>query len=351
VRNAFDSNFLWERIRLLPKVELHLHLEGSIRRSLYLSLAKKYGVEEDSESVPGDPVGRDIFDYQDFAGFMDCFRQVCSVLKQPVDLINAASALFDDLMAQNVLYAEIFLSPILYPMLMDWSVFEVLPEIHREALRRKERNGFECRFLFDSVRQWGPEAMQETLALAEQFRQYGVIGIGVGGDEGLVPAKELAPFFEQARQAGFHTTAHAGESQGPGSVGETLRYLRPERIGHGLHAAEDPALLWRLREKGTVLDISLTSNLRTGVCRDMATHPLSIFRENRIPFTINTDDPGIFDTDLTRELCLAAELLQWTEEDVHACQLRAAQSCFLDSEEKSRLIKRLNAGFAELASC
>lgn len=337
-----------EQVSLLPKVELHLHLEGSIRRPLYLALAKKNEMDPPDDVSLFDTADDSAYDYQDFDGFMDCFRQVCSVLKRPEDLVRAASSLFDDLMAQRVLYAEIFLSPIIYPALLDWTIFEALPAIHREAMRRKERSGFDCRFLFDSVRQWGPEAMQETLALAEQCREWGVVGIGVGGDEGSVPARELAPFFEEARRIGLHTTAHAGESQGPESVGETIRHLRPERIGHGIQAAKDPAILWRLREKGTVLDISLTSNLRTGVWDDLSTHPIGIFRKNRIPFTINTDDPGIFDTDLTREICLAAELLQWTEEDIRDSQMLAARSSFLEEEDKESLVRRLDQSFDDL---
>ena len=329
-----------DRIRALPKVELHLHLEGSLRPSLLRFLAHKNSV---SLPPPGSGGEEILYSFEDFTGFLTSFRQVCRLLCRPEDLVCVAAALFDELIAENILYAEIFLSPVIYPTL-GWSVMDAMPEIHAAAREREKQSGLECRFLFDSVRQWGRKAMEETVRLAEECRPWGVVGIGIGGDESSTPASELADLFHWARKNGLHTTAHAGEIGGAGNVRETWEQLQPERIGHGLGAVEDPRLLEELKRSKTTLDLCLTSNRRTGAWKELTTHPIVVFYKNQVPFTINTDDPGIFATSLSRELKQAFELLSAQGMKVGQLIRQAVAASFLDEDQKTLLLNRLEGG-------
>ncbi len=327
-------------IRTLPKIELHLHLEGSVGPDLLETLARKNRVD-----LPLGPSGsaENFYRFRDFPGFLDCFRRVCQVLRSPEDLVLVAENLFAELIRQKVIYAEIFLSPVIYPTL-GWSVREAMPAIHAAALAAEKRSGLVCRFLFDSVRQWGRKAMEDTAALAEECRCWGVAGIGLGGQEDSVPARDFEDIFDWASGRQLLAAVHAGETGGPENVREALQYLHPRRIGHGLGAAADPALLEELKQKGILVDVCLTSNLRTGVWTDLPSHPVHRFYQAGVPFSLNTDDPGIFGTSLGREIALAADLLSLDLPAVQKIMRRSAEAAFLPPDQKSALLSMTGVG-------
>lgn len=331
-------------IREIPKVELHLHLEGSLRPDLLRRLARK----NDIPLPPPDDAGEEpAYRYANFLEFLECFKTACSVLKTPEDLAVAAESLFDELIEQHVLCAEVFLSPVIHER-RGISTVEVMRLLHSLAEEKRRRHGLCCLFLFDSVRQWGIESCQRSAQLAEQCQPWGVTGIGIGGDEASIPASAFAPTFERAKRAGLHLTVHAGEACGAQSIHDTLTHLKPERIGHGIRAVEDPALLQHLQDAGVTLDISLTSNLRTGVWPDLETHPVRRIHEAGVSLTLNTDDPALFFTTLTEEYAKGARLLALDEGGVQQLVEGALQASFLDEEDRAALGRCLDAEFSRL---
>lgn len=330
-----------EWLQRIPKVELHLHLEGSIRPALLRKLAAKNSIPLppfDSASLIEEPAYR----YGSFLEFLDCFKTACSVLLSPDDVALAADDLFDSLIRQNILYAEIFLSPVIHER-KGVSTVATMRLIQELADRKRRAHGFRCQFLFDAVRQWGVESCAYNAELAEACLVFGVAGIGIGGDESALPAAAFSQIYRRAKAAGLKLTTHAGEYAGPASVWDAIFHLQPERIGHGIRAIEDPLLLEEIRNRGITLDISLTSNLRTGVCSNLQDHPVRKINAAGVPFTLNTDDPALFSTTLGHELMLGSSLLDLESTDVENLMMTALNASFLRPEEKARLAAGLRA--------
>jgi len=338
-------SLIW--LRQIPKVELHLHLEGSIQPSLLRQLAAK-------NSVPLPPLGsagetrEPAYRYDNFIQFLDCFKTACSTIHSPEDLAIAADVLFDTLIHENVRYTEIFISPVIHER-KGISTYESMKLIHAVAEQKRRNHGFRCQFLFDAVRQWGVESCALNARLAEACSKWGIVGIGIGGDESSLPAQAFSQVFQRARAAGLRLTAHAGEHAGPESVREALRHLHPERIGHGIRAADDPQLLDVLLKSGITLDISLTSNLRTSVCLKYEDHPIKKIHAAHVPFTLNTDDPALFDTTISQELLLGSTLLGLECEAVAELMIRALHSSFLPGSEKDRMADSFRSDFRKLS--
>ena len=326
-----ESLEVW--VQQIPKIELHLHLEGSIRPHLLRVLAEKNGVylppqDENDE----DPAYR----YSTFLEFLQCFKTACSVLKTPEDIALVAENHFDELIRQNVVHSEIYLSPVIHER-NGISTLETMRLVSEIAKQKHRNHGFRCLFLFDGVRQWGVESFALTVKLAEECQPWGVAGIGIGGDEASIPAVEFTSIFQRAKDAGLHRTVHAGEACGKESVEEALNTLKPERIGHGIRAADEPLLLKRIRDEGVTLDMSLTSNYKTGVCPSMAEHPISKIWKAGVSLTLNTDDPALFATDLTSEYLLGSQLLGLDRSGIAHLVRGALRSSFLPAAEKATL--------------
>ncbi|HEV2388436.1 MAG TPA: adenosine deaminase [Candidatus Acidoferrales bacterium] len=290
----------------LPKAELHLHLEGSMAPETVVRLAARYGVAVEAAEVAQRYCSRD------FAGFLDAFRWVTSFLRAPEDYRLVAGELIRRLSEQNVVYAEITLSAGVM-LRRGQDVAENLGAV-RDAARQASARGLRVQWILDAVRQFGPEAAMEAARWAVRLAGEDVVAFGIGGDELAIPAREFAPVFDFVRAAGLHALAHAGEIGGPEIVREALDRLSPARIGHGLGALHDPGLMDRLAGEGLPLEICPTSNLRTGaLARQLGAgragldrHPLKLFFDRGLRVTLSTDDPAMFETDLTAEYRAAA---------------------------------------------
>ncbi len=181
-------------------------------------------------------------------------------------------------------------------------------------------------------RTYGPEACQVELEAALKFARSGVVGIDLAGDEARHPAAQFRPHFQQARQAGLRLTAHAGEFAGAASVKETILELQPDRLGHAVHAADDPAVMDLLAASGIAVECCPTSNLLTGAVKDLRSHPLPLFLRQGVCATINTDDPGLFGgITLEHEYCLASEEMGLTDADLARVQENGRKAAFTDS--------------------
>ncbi len=321
----------------LPKVELHLHLEGAIPMPCLWTLVGKYGGHPDTPTVEALEAK---FQFRDFDHFIDTWVWKNQFLREYEDFTLVATEIAKDLVSQNVLYVEAFYSP------GDFRQLGLEPQRITEAIRLGLRRvpEIEVALITDLIRDQGPESAARTLdVIAEIREEFGVIGIGIGGCEHLFPPEPFAPVYERARELGFRTTAHAGEVCGPESVWGAIRDLRVDRIGHGTRAIENPALVNHLAEHQIPLELCVISNVRTGVTPCVRAHPARAFFERGIPISINTDDPKLFDTSLAQEYLTLHSELGFSKADIHRLVGQAIGTSWLPPGRKSELSGRFLA--------
>ncbi len=280
------------RLLEIPKAELHVHLEGSIEPATLQEIDPSLSLAEIEAHTT----------YEDFAGFLRAYVWVNKRLETPEHYALALRRLASTLSAQGVVYAEITLSA----GVILWKGQD-LEAIYSALWEETRRAPIEIRWILDAIRQFGAEAARPVVEFAARARQRGVVAFGIGGDEVRGPAREFAEVFHEARAAGLRLTCHAGETAGSESVREALA-IGAERIGHGIAAIEDEALMAELRERAIPLEVCVTSNVRTGVVASPATHPLRRLYERGVPVLINTDDPALFGCTLASEYELAGRL-------------------------------------------
>jgi adenosine deaminase len=327
-------------IRRMPKVELHLHLEGSARAATLLDMAAHNGVALPAADVPALEERFRYNSLQEFIRvYMDCVRAIVS----GADFERLAYELALDLAAQQVYYAEVMISPMQY-LLRGLDFDEILEGIAAGYARAERETGIVVRTAFDYGRQYGVERAWEALAIARAARDRGVVAFSIGGDELNHPPERFQPVFAAAAESGLRLMAHAGEIVGPASVWGAVQVLGCERIGHGIHSIDDPALLAELRERRVMLDVSPTSNLRTGASPSLEAHPLRRLFEAGVRISINSDDPTFFQTTLTDEFRLAVGHFGFSVDEICAVILDSARATFLLPEQQAALIARIEAG-------
>ena len=314
----------------LPKVELHIHLEGAIPHPVMWQLIRKYGGDP---SVPDERSLRDRFRYRDFPHFLDTWGWKNQFLREYDDFTLIAESVARDLASQNVRYAELFFSPSLF--VTRGLAVGRLTEAVAAGLRRVQ--GVEIRLIADLVRDYGPQREERTLEQLADVRRLGVIGIGIGGSEHAFPPEPFHGLYESARYLGFRTTAHAGEARGPDGIWAALDCLRPDRIGHGTSVLQDPRLLEHLVERRIPVEMCPVSNLRTKAVPSIREHPIRRCFLAGLLVSANTDDPKMFDTCLADEYRLLVEEAGFS--NVELCRLiqRGIESSWLPDEEKKRL--------------
>lgn len=302
------SSALLKRIAALPKAELHLHLEGSIQPRTVCALALRHRVEITEEEV------RQRYAYQDFLGFLEAFKWVTSLLREPQDYAVITHDLAEQLLAQNVVYAEVTLS--VGVMLLRGQS----PEANFDAILRAGedflKRGLRLNWIFDGVRQFGAEAAMRVLQAARSCACPAIVALGIGGDELSVATKEFRPVYDKAAELGLHRLMHAGEVGGPEKIREAIELLGAERIGHGIAAARDPGLMDFLVQRRIPLEICPQSNVRTGALAlqlqqqrgSIQEHPLPKLLRHGIPVVLSTDDPAMFHTTLLNEYEHAAAM-------------------------------------------
>lgn len=337
--DSMDS--LLSRIALLPKAELHLHMEGAIDPATVVELAARYGDVTTEAEVSARYATRD------FAAFLDAYKWVTSYLRAPADYQLVAKRMAEQLMAQNVVYAEVTLS--VGVMLLRKQDVAANYRAIREAVApfeaaRGSHPGLRIQWIFDAVRQFGPAAAMDVAHAAAEMRGESVVAFGMGGNELAIPTVEFCEVYSYADAHDLRLLIHAGEIGEPDSVRESIALLGAQRIGHGIAAARDAEVLRLLRERSVTLEICPTSNLRTGALARqigftapaMRDHSLPKILRAGVPVTISTDDPAMFQTDLSSEYAAllemdlsAAEILQVAETSFTAAFLPPADKTAL----------------------
>ncbi len=324
----------------LPKAELHVHHVGSASVDAVAELAARH---EGSTPVPTNPTAlADYFRFTDFAHFVEVYLSVVDLLRTPDDIWTLTHQVGTDLAAQNVRYAELTLTP--YTSIVRGIPVEAYLEAVEDARRRVEADtGLVLRWIFDIPGESGLEAADVTLDVALNHAPDGLVGFGLGGPEIGVPRPQFAEHFVAARAAGLHSVPHAGESTGPQTIRDAIEHLGAERIGHGIAAAQDPALMELLAERGIVLEVCPTSNVCTRSTPSLDEHPLPALVAAGVPVTINSDDPPMFGTTLTREYAVAADLLSLDRPGVVDLARAAVDASFAPDAVKTSIRAELDA--------
>jgi adenosine deaminase len=314
----------------VPKVELHLHLEGAIPYEALWQIIQKYG----DPQTPDMAAMQKRFEYRDFPHFIETWMWKNRFLREYEDFTFIAEAVARDLAAQNIRYVEAFYSP------TDVSLeLQRLTEAIRAGLDRVPE--IEIALVADLVRDYGPQKGAVTLAKVNEVKALGVIGIGIGGSEQKHPPEPFEPVYDEARRLGFRTSAHAGEVAGAASVWGAVRSLRVDRIGHGTHAEEDPALLDYLAEYQVPIEMCPISNARTGSVTAIEKHPIRRYFEHGLCITVNTDDPKMFNNSLAEEYRLLVEQFGFSRDEVRSLILQGISASWLSAEKKQTLLNEV----------
>ena len=290
-----------KNIASLPKAELHLHLEGSIQPATVVALTRSHGVVFTEAEV------LQKYAYQNFNEFLEVFKWVTSFLRDPRDYALITNDLAEQLLSQGVVYAEITLS--IGIMILRKQSPEGNFEAMLAAAEPFEKRGLHLNFIFDAVRQFGVEAAMQVVLAAQRANSKFIVAFGIGGDELAIPTKDFRGVYDKAGEIGLRRLMHAGEIGGPEKIREAIELLGAERIGHGIAAVHDPALMDLLADRRIPLEICPQSNIRTGalagqLCREDAQiehHPLPKLFRHGIPVVLSTDDPAMFHTTLLDE--------------------------------------------------
>lgn len=311
--NALDLN---QFLRAMPKAELHIHLEGSIQPATLLELARRHN---SLHTLPAqDEAGlQRWFTFTGFPHFIKIYLTISDLLRTPDDFALITYACGADMAAQNIRYRELTFTPYTHTHLQakGLTISDLLAGLEAGRRRARTEFGVEMRWIFDIPRhaafashatQYDPAAAEITLQHAFAGRAAGVVGFGLGGHEVGAPPEPFAHAFHAARAAGLVSVPHAGETVGPESVWGALRALHADRLGHGVRAIEDPALLVYLREHQIPLEINPTSNIRLHVYRRLAEHPFPHLDHMGLLLTVNSDDPPLFNTSLLQEYAILA---------------------------------------------
>jgi aminodeoxyfutalosine deaminase len=337
-------------IQSLPKAELHLHLEGSVDPATLIELSRRYHTPLPTENNRYDITGsgdvltdddvRRLYSYKDFNGFLMAFKSVTERLRAAEDYELITYRLMQKLRQQNVMHAEVYVSI----GVLRWRGQPVEP-IFEGMERGRERGqrdfGVSLLWIFDAVRHFGPDAAAEVFDLAARLRDRNVVAVGIGGDEDRGPAEWFRDLYKKAAANGLRLTAHAGETTGPESVWGALN-IGAERIGHGLAAARDPELLEIMAQKQVPVEICITSNVRTGACPELHEHPVRKFFDQGLMITLNTDDPAMFQTSLTREYEIAKQDFNFSEEHLRELARNSFEASFLPVEKKLRFLQQID---------
>jgi aminodeoxyfutalosine deaminase len=312
-----------------PKIELHVHLEGTVRARTLLQIARRNSVPLPADSVEG---LAGLYQYRDFAHFIDIWLLTTGALRTERDFRQVVV----DYAAEAASHGAVYIEGIFTPAEpagrgCDWD--EVFTGYCDGAQQAAEQHGVHIRLTPDIPRGYPLEMAELTARHALAYRDRGVVGVGLGGPEAEFPPESFERAFEIARDGGLASVPHAGEAAGPASIRGALDSLHADRIRHGIRAAEDPGLLRELAARGVVLDVCPISNLRTGVVDSLAEHPLPQLAAAGVSCSVSTDDPAMFGTDLAADYAAALKL-GVTARD---CYLAGQRGALCDARTRSEL--------------
>ena len=336
-----STGTLREFIAGVPKAEIHVHHVGSASPRIVAELAARHPgtVPSDLEEL------REFYRFRDFAHFVEVYLAVVDLIREPEDVRLLTYEVAAEMAAQNVRYAEMTLTP--YTSVMAGVPIEAFVEAVEDARTAAERDhGIRLRWVYDIPGEFGLPAAEATAEYALDHAPDTLIGFGLGGPEIGVERPQFEPAFSRARAAGLHSVPHAGETTGPQTIWDAIEHLGAERIGHGTSAVQDPRLVEHLVEQQIPLEVCPTSNIATRAVDALENHPIRDLYDAGVHVTVNSDDPPMFGTTLTREYEIAADLLDLDAAGVAALATNAVRASFLPEDEKAALAGEISGYLA-----
>ncbi len=318
----------------LIKAELHLHIEGGASPALVQKQAQKYGVDTSSFIKDGAYV------WSDFTTFLHAYDAASMLFRSPEDYALLAETYLCSIAEEGAIYGEIITSPdhgVTAGLSADAYIDGLIAGM--EAARAK--SGIESRMMISGVRHLGVDRVIAAAEYAAKRRHPWITGYNMAGEERNGRVADFARAFDIARDAGLGLSIHAGELCGAFSVRDALDLVRPDRIGHGVRAIEDPELVARLADSGTVLEVCPGSNIALQVFPDYKSHPLRAFYEAGVRVTLNSDDPPFFHTSLGQEYETASKAMGFDDAALNAMTRTALEAAFVDETTRAALMAKL----------
>jgi len=323
-------------------VELHRHLEGSLRLQTMLDVANAHGI-----TLPDSIMGlSDMVQVQDadpftFQNFLAKFNTLRLFYRSPDVIYRVTREAVEDAARDNVKYIELRFTPVALSRAERFPLHDVMDWVCDSASAAADVHGIQVRLVVSVNRHESLELAEQVAWLAAEHIEHGIVGMDLAGNEAEFSAKPFIGILNEARQAGLHLTIHAGEWAGPENVREAILELGAERIGHGVRVMEDLDVVALASERGTAFEVCVTSNYQSGVVPALSDHPLPRMLMAGLNATLNTDDPSVSRIDLSHEFKLAREDLGLPLDVLQQRILAAAKASFLPEDEKTKLIGEL----------
>jgi adenosine deaminase len=322
----------------MPKVEIHHHIEGAAPPAFIAGLAREKNID----------ISR-IFDadghyaYQGFGEFLNIYEAACQTLTGPQEFYRLTHAILAEAAAHGVVYLETFISPDFCGGgdLVAWR--DYLAAIETAAAEAERDAGITLRGIVTAVRHFGPDHAKAAAKCAAQTKGDFIVGFGMGGAETHLAPRDFAYSYDMAREAGLQLTCHAGEWGGAQMVADTINDLRVDRIGHGIHVMQDPALVAQCVEQGIVFEVCPGSNVVLQAVKDWDAHPIVAMRDAGLKITVSTDDPPFFHTTMTNEFTMLNKTFGWDTSDFQTLNQTALAAAYCDEATRAKIAKLLGA--------
>jgi adenosine deaminase len=325
----------------LPKIELHLHLDCSLSYTVVQAIDPSVTREEYEHNFIAPAKCTSLAD------FLTRAPKSIALMQTVEQLRLVTFDVFEQLQRDNVLYAEIRFAPLLHTE-KGLSAEQVVETVNEATVKASQATGVEARLILCTLRHFSAEQSLQTVQLVERFQGTSVTALDIAGDEAGFPLDTHIPTFQYAIERSIPRTAHAGEARGPQSVWETLRYLHPSRLGHGVRSIEDPVLIDHLQNEQIHLEVCPTSNIQTNIYDTYADHPINRLYELGLSLGVNTDARTITNITLTQEYERLHRFFGWDAEHFLHCNLHALQASFLPEAVKQRLEQRLREDYVSI---
>jgi adenosine deaminase len=334
-----------EFYRSLPKVDLHRHLEGSLRLGTLLEVAKAFGIDLPGTDRLRPMVQINRSDPLTSQNFLSKFETLREFYRSPEVIARLTKEAIADAAADNIRYLELRFTPVALSRVEDFPMNEVLDWVIQGANEASSKYEISTRLIASVNRHESLELAAKVIELAIDRREDGIVGIDLAGNEAEFPTTPFAPLFQEAKQSGMRITVHAGEWGGPENIDQAINLLGAERVGHGVRIIEDETLVTQARERGITFEVCITSNYQSGVVADLHEHPLNNMIAAGLNVTINTDDPSISQISLSDEYQAACEQLGLSIGTLRQRVLAGMKAAFLPVDERNTLVAALEENF------
>jgi adenosine deaminase len=344
---------LFHEFSELPKVDLHRHLEGSLRLNTIIELAGKLDAER---TLPANllslrglvQIQRD--DNLTFENFLAKFNTLRLFYRSPEVIERITCEAIEDAARDNIQHLELRFTPVALSQAERFPLNDVMDWVCESAIKSALRNNITVRLIASVNRHESIELAEQVVWLSIDRLEKGIAAIDLAGNEAHFPAVPFLALFNEARQSGLKTTIHAGEWGPAGNVREAIETFSADRIGHGIRILEDPTTIALARERNIPFEVCITSNYQTGVVNELSEHPAAKMIECGLNVTFNTDDPSISQITLSDEYRVAQEVLKIPLEVIQQRILAGARASFLPDAEKNKLVARLRIALQGLVS-